>query len=165
MSLTARIVLGFDAVCQAVQNLSNLVDRLSLNRALDLTNGTGANQANVLYHDERTLADGAEETLDLYGGTLLDGLKNALTMEKLKVLFLKNTSTDASLLIGGATTTPIDLFVDAADVFKQRAGGVFLTTAPDANGIALTTNKNLKLAHDGTGTSPLVYEIIAIGVD
>jgi hypothetical protein len=108
---------------------------------------------------------GGRETLDLYGGTLLDGLKNTLTMEKLKVLFLKNTSADASLLIGGATTTPVDLFADVADVFKQRPGGVFLTTAPDANGILLTTNKNLKLAHDGTGTGNLIYEIIAIGVD
>ncbi|MEN6424018.1 MAG: hypothetical protein ABFE13_01545 [Phycisphaerales bacterium] len=165
MSLTAKIVLGFDAVCQAVQSLSNLADRLSINRALELTDGTGANQANVLFHDERTLADGADETLDLYGGSLLDALKNVLTMEKLKVLFLRNTSVEASLLIGGAATMPLDLFADAADVFKQRPGGVFLTTAPDANGIALTTNKNLKLAHDGTGTSALVYEIIAIGVD
>jgi hypothetical protein len=165
MSLTAKIVLGFDAVCQAVQNLSTLADRLSINRALELTNGTGANQANVLFHDQRTLADAADETLDLYGGALQDALKNTLTMEKLKVLFLRNTSAEASLLIGGAGTTPIDLFADAAGVFKQRPGGVFLTTAPDANGIVLTTNKNLKLAHDGTGTSPLVYEIIAIGVD
>jgi len=165
MSLTVKVVLGFDAVCQAVQNLSNLADRLSINRALELPNGTGANQANVLYHGQRTLADAADETLDLYGGTLLDSLKNALTMEKLKVLFLKNTSVEASLLIGGAGTTPVDLFADPADAFKLRPGGVFLTTAPDANGILLTTNKNLKLAHDGTGTSNLVYEIIAIGVD
>jgi len=37
MSLTVKVVLGFDAVCQAVQNLSNLADRLSINRALELT--------------------------------------------------------------------------------------------------------------------------------
>jgi len=40
-----------------------------------------------------------------------------------------------------------------------------LWTAPDATGLDVTTNKNLKLEHDGTGSDDLVYRIVLIGVD
>jgi len=166
MSLTTRIALGFDLLYQATTDLGTPQDRVTLNRLIELANGIGANQANMVFRGSRSLADGADETLDLYSsGTLLDPLRYALTMEKLKVLYIKNTSTEANLLIGGAETTPVLLFDDPTDIFKLRPGGIFLTTAPDADGIDLTTNKDLKLAHDGTGTSDLAYEIIAIGVD
>lgn len=165
MSLTTRIPLGFDTLYALARDLSIPVDKLALNRAIELADGDGADEADVIFHDSRSLADAGEETLDFNGGSLTDPLGNPLTMAKLKVLYLKNTSTEATLLIGGAATTPVGLFADPADVLKLPPGGVFLFTAPDVNGLAVSTNKNLKLAHDGTGTSALVYEIIAIGVD
>jgi len=48
---------------------------------------------------------------------------------------------------------------------KLPPGGKFLWTAPNADGLTITTNKNLKLAHDGTGSSTLTYNIVAIGID
>jgi hypothetical protein len=36
---------------------------------------------------------------------------------------------------------------------------------PDVNGIDITTNDELRLEHDGTGTSDLIYDIIVLGVD
>jgi hypothetical protein len=165
-SLTTRISLGFTATYTVTGDLADSVSAMNLSRTIDLTSGTGASQANLIFHDSRPLADGANETLDLYAsGTLLDPVGNALTMAALKALYLKNTSADATLLVGGAASVALTLFSDTTDILKIPPGGIFLWTCPSAAGLDLSTNKNLKLAHDGTGSSTLTYEIIAIGED
>lgn len=165
MTLAASIKIGFDVQYSVAKDLSTPADRLALSRTFDLADGSGANQAQVLFSDIRTLADGANEVLDLYAsGSLLDNLGVALTLTRLKVLYLKNLSTDANLLVGGGTT-PVGVFADASDILTLPPGGIFIYTAPNATGLLLTTNKNLKLEHNGTGTSTLSYEIIVIGID
>jgi hypothetical protein len=165
MALTATMNKKFLTQFTGPLDLSTPIDELNLDRSIVFTNGTGANQANMIFHDQRTLADAANEVLDLYAsGTLKDPLGTVLTMAKLKFLFIKNGSADANLLIGGATT-PVGLFNVATDVLKLPPGGQFEWTAPNAAGLDLSTNKNLKLAHDGTGSSTLTYDIIAIGID
>lgn len=166
MALSTKVTLAFDCDYTVSLNLSTPRDPLSQDRSIHLTSGTGADQADTIYHAERTLADAANETLDLYAsGSLTTPLGTALTLETLKLLYIKNTSSDASLKVGGAAATPVDLFADSSDILTLPPGGVFLFTAPNATGVDLTTNKNLKLEHDGTGSDDLVYEIIAIGVD
>ena len=165
MSLAATIKLLMRLTHTKAVDLSTLSDPLSLSRGVELTNGTGANQADTVWHDTRTLADGANETLDLHDGSLTDVFGDAVTIDELKVLYIKNNSTDANLLIGGAAATQLGLYNDVSDILKLRPGGEFLVTAPDAAGIDITTNSDLKIAHDGTGTSSLTYDIIAIGVD
>lgn len=166
MALTTSITLNIATTYTGDPDLSTLKDRLSQNYNISLSDGDGADEADVIFHDTRTLADAATETLDLYAsGALLDPLNVALTMETLKVLFLYNKSTDASLLVGGGAALDMGILADTSDVLTIPPGGKFLWTAPDATGLDITTNKNLKLEHDGTGTSTLTYDIIAIGVD
>ena len=164
-SLTSKIVLNVGTTYTGSSGLGTSIETLNLDYSIDLASGSGANQANVIYSASRSLADDVNEVLDLYAsGTLTDSFGTALTMTRLKTLILYNTSTDASLLVGGGTT-PVALFADASDIVTLPPGGKFMMSAPDATGILLSTNKNLKLAHNGTGTSALVYKIIAIGVD
>jgi len=164
-TLTSKIVLNVGTTFTGTSGLGTAIETLALDYSIDLATGTGANQANIIYSASRSLADDVNETLDLYAsGTLKDSFGTALTMTRLKLLFIYNTSTDASLLLGGGTT-PVGIFADASDILTLPPGGKCLFSAPDATGVLLTTNKNLKLAHNGTGTSALVYKIVAIGVD
>lgn len=164
MALTANFALNINWSLSKSLDLSEPKDSKALSRGPSFTNGTGANQADAIWHDKRTLGDGANETLDLASQT--DGLGTAITISKLKALYIKNKSSDANLKIGAAAATPVALFADAAsDILLLPPGGEFLFTAPNATGLDISTNSNLKLEHDGTGESSLDYEIIAAGVD
>lgn len=164
-ALTAKISLGLTTQFTGSGDLSTPTDQMNITRAIEFTSGTGANQADVLFADSRTLADGANEVLDIYAsGTLLTPLGTALTMTKAKAIYVYNTSADASLLIGGGTT-PLAICADGSDILKLPPGGKLVFTAPLAAGIATTTNKNLKFEHDGTGSSTLTYEVVVIGID
>jgi len=128
--------------------------------------GTGANAVNVIYQDKVTLADGDNDTLDLYAsGSLLDIFNRALTMSALKFLYIKNNSADASLLVFGGDATDIGILGGATEQLTIKPGGHFLWLDPSAAGLVLTTNKNLYLEHDGTGDDTMDVDVIAMGLD
>jgi len=127
------------------------------------TYGTGANQINCLFQDQRS-TDDTGETLDLYAsGSLLDCFGNALTMENLKFLYVKNTH--ATLILELFGNAALDLLIQSGttDALEIPAGGEFYWSAPTAAGIDLTTNKNLFVAATASGT--ITYDIIAGGLD
>lgn len=129
--------------------------------------GTGAGAVEVIYADTTTLGDGANTTLDLYeSGSLLDIHNRALTMTALKFLYIKNNSSDATLLVGGGVSYDLDIFSDTSDKIKIPPGGdAILWNDPSAAGLNITTNKNLKIEHDGTGSSTMNVDVIAMGLD
>lgn len=129
--------------------------------------GTGAGAVNVVYADTITLADAANTTLDLYAsGSLLDVFGQALTMTALKFLYLNNNSSDASLLVGGGVSNDLDIFSDTSDQLIIPPGGdAILWNDPSAAGLTVTTNKNLRLEHDGTGSNSMDVDVIAMGLD
>lgn len=136
---------------------------LSVNAAVTWTYGTGANQINCLFQDQRS-TDNTGETLDLYAsGALLDCFGNALTMENLKMLYIKNTHATLILELFGNTSLDLLIVSGTTDALEIPAGGHFLWVAPTAAGIDLTTNKNLYIAATAAGT--ITYDIIAAGLD
>lgn len=131
------------------------------------TYGTAANQVNVIYADTITLTDGSNTTISMYdSGTYLDIFNRDLTMTALKLLYIKNRSTDSTLLVGGGASLDLLIFADTSDIIKVPSGGIFLYVNPSAAGVDITTNKNLKIADDGTGAAGNKYiDIIAMGLD
>ena len=164
MSLTAKMLLSINIEYSKTHDLSTADAPIRKSRGISWTDGIGADQADTVFQDTRTLADAANETIDLHDGSLEDDFGDALTLDKLKALYIKNNSDDACLLIGGAVANQLGLFVDVSDIFKLHPGGEIFITAPKAAGIDVTTNADLKLEHDGTGSSSLTYDIIAVGV-
>jgi len=134
--------------------------------AFGWTYGTGANQVQIIYADTVTLADGANTTISLYdSGTYLDIFGTALTLSSLKFLYIKNNSSDATLLVGGGASADLDIFAATSDILNIKPGGVFVWIDPSAAGTVCSTNKNLKIEHNGTGTSSMNVDIIAMGLD
>lgn len=165
MSLEAKLNLLIALTNTKALDLSTVRDAVNLTRGVSLTAGTGANQADALFHDNRTLADAANETLDLHDGSLFNEFGDTVTFNILKALYIKNNSLDANLIIGAAATVQLGILVGATDTLKIPPGGEFLFTAPGSAGVNTVTNSKLKIAHDGTGTSNLTYDIIIVGVD
>ena len=136
---------------------------LSINSAITWTYGTAANQINCLFQDQRS-TDDTGETLDLYAsGSLLDCFGNALTMEALKVLYVKNTHASLILELFGNASLDLLILSGTTDALEIPPGGHLLWVAPTAAGIDLTTNKNLFIAATTSGT--ITYDIVAGGLD
>ena len=165
MSLTLKIALSFGINYQKTVGLGNVSANFGLSKGVTLDDLTPAAAADVVFQDNRTLADGTNETLDIHDGSLSDAFGDAVTIDELKMIYIKNNSADANLLIGGAAATQLGLFSDVSDVLVLRPGGELLLTAPAVAGIDVTTNADLKIAHDGTGSDSLTYDIIIAGSD
>jgi hypothetical protein len=128
--------------------------------------GTSANAVQIIYADTVTLADGGNTTLDLYAsGTLVDIFGRTLTMTAIKFLYIKNNSADATLEAFGGVALDIPIVKDTSDVISIKPGGIFTWADVSAAGLDITTNKNLYLVHDGTGSSTMDVDVIAMGLD
>ena len=128
--------------------------------------GTSANQVNVVYADSITLTDGGNDTLDLFAGGLLDIFGRTMTMSAIKLLYVKNTSTDSGLTIGGGVATDLLIFADTSDKVLVPSGGIFMWADPSAAGVVTTARNNLYLLDDGTGEAgDKIVQVIAMGLD
>ena len=165
MTLTGKIGINPYAMDDNLVELSRLVDTLNLSRGINFTEGVGANQINMIFHDQRTLADAANETLAFNDGSLTNKVGVSITMDIVKAIYIKNTSSDATLILGNATSNAILLFGSTTHTHLCKPGGEFVFIAPDINGLDVTTNDELKFEHDGTGTDDLIYDLVVMGVD
>lgn len=167
MNITrSKFTAGIAAQGTKVTGLTQSLDPLAQSYSLDLTDGTGASQANQQWHASRTLGAGASETLDL-AGSLTDAFGNTVTLARVKAILIKNTSNNAAgvLTVGGAGSNPwASLFGDVSDTIKIRPGGFFLLACSDATGYAVTagTGDRLQLSNGDSG-NPLTYEIVVVG--
>lgn len=164
MTLATSINLRVTATLESVLDLA--IARVTTDKSYNtkLTTGTGASQANGIFSDTRTLAASATEDLDL-AAALVDGLGATITFTKVKAIIVKASAANTNNVIIGAGTNPFLLFSDPTDSIPVCPGGVFVITAPDAAGLAVTaaTGDIIKVTNSA-GTTGVTYDIIIIGV-
>jgi hypothetical protein len=133
---------------------------LRVDKTVSLENGTGANQADVLWQDQRTLTATSEE-LDLAG--ILAGIYGpTLTFAKVKGLYIENTNiaTGAVLTVGGAAANAFVNWVgDVTDKIKIGPGG-HLQLASPVDGYAVGAGDKLKI---DAGAATIIYKIVILG--
>lgn len=129
------------------------------------TNGTGANQANEMFTDQRTIAASGSEDLDL-AGSLTDAFGTSIVFTSIKAVIISAASANTNdVVVGGAASNTFDgWFNDSSDKLNIKPGGMFCITNPEANGYAVTagTGDLLTIANSSSGTS-VTYDIIIIG--
>ena len=166
--ITARVPWSFENVL----DWANASNSSSFSYTKTLTNGTGANQADLIYIRSTTLAAGATLNLDL-AGTLLDMYGNTITMARFKVLYfeLLTTTTASSVTIGGHATVAVGNWITATPdldtaqpKIRVRNGGCVLLVAPDATAYAVTatTDDTLTLVN-ADGANVATYRLVIIG--
>jgi len=107
---------------------------------IQLTDGVAANQANIAFADERTVASGATDSIDL-AGVLTDAFGASIAAAELVAVMIINKPRAGSpvnttdLTIGGGTN---GIFVTAMP-FVLKPGAVLLLAAGDAAGIKTVT--------------------------
>ncbi len=166
MALTTILSVSLRATNTSTIGLSTVTDPLVLALALNLASGTGSGKADDLFHDERALGNGGSETLDLTKGGLEDAFGNAIAITRLKTLLIMNASADATLRIGGADNSQLELFGDpdaSSQLLVLPSGSTIFVFTGGAAGLDITGLGDLKIKHGGEGAAGVNYKIVAIG--
>jgi len=164
-TLTTNLKVDINATYQDSLDLSTVKDFLSAVFSDTLASGIGADQADRLWHDQRTLAASASENLDLAGG-LTDAFGNTLTFARVKLIYIKAAAANTNnVVVGGhATAAFVNWVADATDKVNIRPGGVFLLFAPDATAYVITAGTgDLLTVANSAGGSSVVYDIVIVG--
>ena len=168
MALSTRItsmveILSFSKA--VTETVTAQVPATELRRQQSLANGTGANQADEMFSDTRTLGASSNEDLDL-AGTLTNAFGDTITFARVKVIKVSAASGNGGNIVLGAaaTNTFTGPFGAATHTISIPAGGEILLMAPDATAWAVTagTGDLLRVANDD-GLASGDYTITIIG--
>jgi hypothetical protein len=138
---------------------------LSYPYSFGMQTGTGANQADKIFTDTRTIAASGTDPLDL-NGVLIDPLGATLSLLRVKLLMIRAAAANTNnVLVGGAGSNQWATWISAATTnVIVRPGGALLLFAPDATayGVTAATGDILQIANSGAGTS-VTYDVVIIG--
>lgn len=166
MALSVSALVQLKAQLTSALDLTTVSAPLSVGRQINLADGDGAGEANVIWSDTRTLAASDDEDIDL-AGELVDPLGQTIAFGKIKGLLIAASSSNTNdVVIGAADSNAwVGPFGADTDTLTIRPGGVLLLVAPDAAGYAVTggTGDLLKVANGGAGSS-VTYDIVIFGV-
>lgn len=166
MALKTSILARLSATLTSALDLVTASAPLTRDLSFDWTSGTGANQADKVFSDSRTISASSSEDLDL-AGSLVDALGATITFAKIKAILIEaDTGNTNDVVLGGAASNQfVGPFGSATHTIKVPPGGVFLLAAPKAAGLGSVTAGTgdlLKVANSSSGSS-VTYRITIIG--
>lgn len=169
----ARVTATRDASGKSSSRLADDVQSFSILTNASFEFGTGANAANQVYQDERTLAAGTSEDLNISGGAhggavaLTNPMAEAISLTAVKLLVIKNTSANTGTTIragGEATNGFTALFGDNSDMISIPSGGEARFLLPTAAGYPVATDEVLQITN-ADGSNAATYQILIIGLE
>lgn len=163
MALTTSISAGVNASMTDPKDHGTASIAVAVSAAMNLASGVGANQADLMWSDQRTLAASATEDLDL-AGSLTGMLGGNLTMATLKAVIVKAASGNTNdVVVSMPATNGVPLFGAASDSIAVKPGGVFMWAAP-GTGVTVTagTGDLITFTNSGAGTG-VTYDVVFIG--
>ena len=147
-------------------DLSTVVDDLLRKYSIPLAAGAGADQANQVFHDQRTLAASATEDLDL-AASLVNPVGDTITFARVKaiIVFASEGNTNNVQMSVPAANGFSTWALAASDGLTIRPGGIVALVAPDATAFVVTagTGDLLTFTNAAAG-SGVTYDVILIGV-
>src|SRR3990172_11967955 len=163
MPLTATVQLEVLATLSLAGDFSTPEVALDYTKLHNFQNGTGLNQCNLMWQDQRTLGDGASETLDLAG--LLAGLFGpVLNCDVLKTIFFYSLPANTTnLTISRPDPAGVPFFEATLDSFVLAPGGLFLLTDPSAAGINVTAATGDLITIVNAAGASATYDVILLG--
>lgn len=164
MALTALIKAVLNANQTKLIDLQTAQGPVDASISVSFTDGAGANQADRIWSDQRTLAASASEDLDL-SGSLTDIYGATVTFARIKAILIKAASGNTNNVnVTRPASNGVPLFLAAGDGEPVHPGGVLLKVWPGATAIPVTagTGDLINIANSSSGT-PVTYDIVIIG--
>ena len=125
------------------------------------TNGTGADQANMIFSDQRTIGASPDD-LDL-SGSLSNAFGTTISFTAIKgiIVFAASANSGNVTLGGDGSAAFINWVSDSSDSIVIKPGGMFALIDPSAGGYGVTNSTADVLQVAGTQND--IYDIILIG--
>ena len=158
MDLLTTIRLTINAVSTNPMDLTTPIDPLAIRKVISLADGNGAGQADIVWHDERTIAMGGNDQLDLNGG-LTDAYGDTIAMATLRAIYLYNSSS-ADTLVVGRPQGGVLWFLSTNDYLKLPPQKCLFWEC----NVAVTAGTADKILFSAAGSSDAItYQIALIG--
>ncbi len=149
-------------------DLSTISDNAKLEFDKSTANGTGADQADLLWHDQRAVAAASNDDLDLTAlASTIFGSAVTVNMAKVRGLLILNTSTTSGevLRVGGAgagsaLASPFNGDVDAV-VEVGPDSCLMLSNKKDGWAVTAGTGDILRIANPNAAS--VTYQIAIVG--
>lgn len=163
-SLTARYYVEVNGNYTSALDLVSAVAPMSYKKSLDFASGTGANQADRIFTDTRTIAASTSEDLDIRGTSLQDAFGANVAMFEMKMLIVCAAAGNTNNVVLGGDANSVPFLSTAATTVAIKPGGCFTLMDPSSGGIAVTdtTGDVIQVANSGAGTS-VTYDIVVVG--
>lgn len=170
MSVTAKII----AALQASQAGSNDFGGVGFNpspirQEINFVPGTGLGQADILFVDERQVASGASDAIDL-AGVLSAALGGTIAMAELVAMLIINAPragapNTTNLTIGGGTNPLVGWLGGTTPTLGPiRPGGMLLRAESDGAGICVVTPGTGDILNIANSAGAIAtYQIALIG--
>lgn len=167
MALTAVVKASIKATLTRSLDLASGSSELSKFLSASLADGVGADQANLIFHDQRTLSASATEDLDLAGGGLVDIFGNAFAPARLKAMLVyaaAGNTNNVNVTRPGANGVPI--YLAAGDGEPVHPGCWIEKIWKGATGIVVTAGTgDLITFTNSAGSTSVTYDVILIGAN
>jgi len=167
MTVTAEIFARLKATQRGGNDFGGPAFTPEMEAVLQLTDGTTANKADILFMDERTVSASSNDDIDL-AGVLSDAFGATITAAELVAVFIINAprsgSANTSDLTIGAGTNPFVGFLGgtAPTIGPLKPGAQFLIAAGDAAGIGTVTAATADILRIANGAGASATYQIAI---
>ena len=167
-TLSSEIKVSCSWILKEALDLSTVVDSARLDYSRALGDGGGADQASVVWHDQRTIAPGANDDLDLAGGLFntIFGTAVGASFTVIKAIAVINTSISAGdkLRVGGGSNpfTPPFAGSGSAPVEVGADSALLLSSKKDGWNVTAGTGDILRI--NNPGSASITYRIVILGV-
>lgn len=162
---TSKIILKFEVQPTRSLDMLTIAAPLSYSKEYSWTSGAGADQAQQMFTDSRTLTASTSEELDL-AGSLTNGFGQTITFTEICAIYIEASSANTNnLLVGGAASNGLVNWVsNVNDEIIVRPGGSILLIARDADGYAVTADTgDLFRIENAAGSTSVTYKIVIVG--
>jgi hypothetical protein len=163
-TLKTTVIAEIAATYKNVLDLGSPTDAFLKRTKIELTNGTGANTADVMFHDQRTLSASATEDLDL-AGSLTGPFGATVTMAEVRAILVSAAAANTNNVnVTRPASTGVPLFLAASDGIAVPPGGVFLWSCPADGKVSVAAGSTdlLTFTNSSSGTS-VTYDVVIIG--
>ncbi len=163
-TLKTVVTAQIEAQYRNLLDLSTPADPLLERIKIQLTNGTTADRADLLFHDRRTIAASSNEDLDL-AGSLASPFGATLTFVELRAVLIAASSANTNnVRVTRPASNGVPLFLAASDGIDVPPGGVFLWSCPADGKVAVTagTGDLINVANSSSGSS-VTYDVVIVG--
>lgn len=164
MAFRLQSFFDLEAEVTSPLDLSTPTNAVNFAKQMNLAQGSGAGQADMIWSDQRTIAASGTDALDL-AGSLVGPFGTTLTFARIKMLIvLAAAGNTNNVNVVRDATSGAPLFLATGDGIPVHPGGGFIWYAPSATGVVVTpTSADLiNIVNSGAGTS-VTYDIHIVG--